>query len=366
MVSLKTIDQNNISRTIKRTLKTAKLFDVFWERWIVHGLDPIDLTRVRQNLTSIEDWNKSWENLAKEKENKAVLLEKEGSYSEAEYVYRQTALLYNLNYWINPAYNQEKINWYNKCLHFIQKADNISEVETIYKTLAIDDDHCSGRIRIPSNAKGCIVIINPIDSSKEELFKYEMDFLNEGFITISFDGPGQGETFLFNKVIGTRERWERFTNLLIDYTSTLFPNLPIYLFGISLGASWVLYGSANEKVEKAVAVSPAVELDKMNMPAYFMDRMNCSCVVEAYGRAIPKFNEIHYKNPIMVFHGNEDMMVPNEEMYELVRNIPSQTELIEYNDEGHCCNNRLDEIRKISIRWFTNQLQFERGTFNES
>jgi predicted esterase len=354
--------QRTVSNTITRTLRTANLIDAFWERWLAHGLDETDLEKVRSNLETSEGWFQSWKELAEEKELIAKNLEKEGRIKEAEYTFRQTALYYNLNYWLNPMNGEEKCYWYNKCLYFMYKADLLSEIKTFYRTILIDDRHrCAGRIRIPSNPKGCIIIVNPIDSSKEELFKYEMEFVEDGFITISFDGPGQGETFLFHKVIGTRIRWEKFIHQVIDFTSNLFPDLPIYMFGISLGASWVLYGSSHKNVKKAVAVSPAVELEKMNMPSYFMQRMDCSCIVTEEERAIPKFHEINYHSPILVFHGNKDMMVPNKVMYELFEKLKTEKKLIEYEDEGHCCNNKLDTIRRIALMWFSGEFDLKRG-----
>lgn len=354
-----TIEQNypkNILKTISRTLKTAKLIDAFWERWLVHGLDLNDLNKSWPELQTVQQWFQIWGELALTKERMALESEKLGLYKEAEDTYRQAALYYNLNYWINPMPSEEKKFWYSKCLKIMHKADSISEVKTLYRTIDIGDGICAGRMRIPNNPKGCILIINPIDSSKEELYQYEMDFVNEGFISLSFDGPGQGETFILNEVIGTRIRWENFINQLIEFASITFPDLPIYLFGISLGASWVLYGSSHRKVTKAVAVSPAVELEKMNMPAYFMNRMECSCIVGEKERAIPLFNEINYRSPILVFHGNKDLMVPDEKMYELYQKISCDKNIIEYKEEGHCCNNRLDEIRILSIRWFSDKL----------
>jgi hypothetical protein len=354
--------KEHILKGINRTLKTAKLIDGFWERWLVHGLDYADLQAVRSHLKDLQQWFHSWESLAKEKVKKAKNLELIQDYKNAEYVYRQAALYYYLNYWINPEKNIQKEYWYNMCWQYMEKADVLSKIQTMYKTILIDDSPCVGRIRIPNNPKGCILIINPIDSSKEELFTYEMDFLNAGFITLSFDGPGQGETFLLNSVVGTRDKWEKFINLLIDYTSVYFEGLPIYLFGTSLGASWVLYGSAHKKVSKAVAVSPAFELEKMNMPAYFMERMECSCIVdEGEKRAIPRFTEINYQAPVMVFHGNKDMMVPDSVMYELFHIISTEKQLIEFENEGHVCNNKLEEIRKFSILWFLGQHDLNRG-----
>jgi hypothetical protein len=356
---VKTMDPDTILKTIKRTLKTARLFDVFWERWIVHGLDKDDLTKARANLNSLEGWQNTWAKLAEEKERKAGEFESQRNYTEAEEAYRQTALYYNLNYWIDPKYSREKIHWYKKCLQFMNKADSLSDIPTTYKTLVLQDQSfCSGRIRVPDNPQGVIIIVNPIDSSKEELYKYEMEFVQKGFITMSFDGPGQGETFLLNDVIGTRVRWESFIHHLIDFAKEAY-KLPVYLFGTSLAASWVLYGSSNKNVEKAVAVSPAVELERMNMPGYFLDRIDCTCSLEPNEVPIPNFNNIEYQAPVLIFHGKKDGMIVNEEMYRLYQNITSKKHIHEYEDEGHVCNYKLKEIRKFTIEWFTGQQKFE-------
>lgn len=346
-----------ILKTINRTLKTAKLIDGFWERWIVHGLDMKDLWEVRANLLSLDNWYSSWESLALKKIQNAKALEDEGNIKEAEYIYRQTALYYNISYWLNPKLNEQKLHWYKMSLHYIKKADTLSKVKTIYQAITLDHDLiCSGRVRIPPNPIGCIVMITPIDSTKEELFTYEMEFVEAGFITLSFDGPGQGETFILNSVIGTRKRWEQMINQIIDYVNETFKELPIYLFGTSLGASWVVYGSSNKKVSKAVAVSPAGDLESLNMPGYFMDRMYCSCVVDdKKTRAMPKLNGADCIAPIVVFHGQKDMMVTNSVMYSLFETIHSEKKLIEYVNEGHVCNNKLKEIRDFAISWFKNE-----------
>ncbi|WML50531.1 alpha/beta hydrolase [Neobacillus sp. PS3-34] len=345
--------QDTITKTIHRTLKTAQLIDLFWERWVVHGIDSDDLTPVKPHLKNLEGWLQSWETLAEEKVEKASFCGKNGLVNRSEYLYRQASLYYNLNYWIYPERSIEKQQWYHQCLKYMYIADSLSEFNTEYESISIDGIPCAGRIRIPSEPKGCILIINPIDSSKEELFIYEMEFLENGYVTLSFDGPGQGETYTLNGLIGSGTRWETFIMKVINYSRERFPQLPIYLFGTSLGATWVLLGSSHPEVKKAVAVSPAVALNKMNMPHYFEKRMSIACDLGPDQKTIPDFKTIHYQCPILVFHGNKDMMVTNDEMYELFQQLSTEKTLHEYKEEGHCCNNKLDEIRKISLKWFS-------------
>jgi alpha-beta hydrolase superfamily lysophospholipase len=267
-------------------------------------------------------------------------------------MYRLTGLYFNLIYWLFPSRTPEKEKWYKECLEMFREADIISPVQTLYECIEVDHHKCAGRIRIPDNSRGIIIIVNPIDSSKEELFKYESNFLNAGFTTVSFDGPGQGESYVLHGLRGTKKRWEVFMDQLIDFISELFPTMPIFLFGTSLGASWALYGSCCPRVKKTVAVSPAVEFEKLNLPAYFIGRIDCSCTLGPEDTPIPDFKKLTYRSPVLVFHGKKDQMVSTADMYDLYNSLPVEKKMIEYEGEGHCCNNKLDEIRQIAIQWF--------------
>lgn len=359
-------NKDSVKNTINRTLRTAQLIDVFWDRWLVHGIDSKDLMQVKPHIRTIESWVSSWEKIADEKIIQASQLKKHGLNKEAEYMYRLGSLYYILNYWIYPEVSLEKQHWYKKCLTYTYLADSLSEHFIKYDSIKINGFSYAGRIRVPLNPKGCIVIINPIDSSKEELFKYEMEFLESGFATVSFDGPGQGETYTLNGLIGSGTRWENFIMTLISSVREQFPQLSIYLFGTSLGATWALLGSSHSEVKKVVAVSPAVELNKMNMPNYFFERMNIACDLGPYQKTMPDFKNINYQCPILIFHGNKDLMVPDNQMYELYEKVSNEKKLIEYEEEGHCCNNKLDEIRKISLIWFSNDYTLSEGNNYEN
>ncbi|BCB05715.1 alpha/beta hydrolase [Bacillus sp. KH172YL63] len=359
------MDPKTISKNIDRTLKTAKLFDVFWERWLVHGVDHDDVSNARLHMDSAKEWKNTWERLAEEKMNTGKGHETRLDYPAAETAYKQASLYYYLNYWLDPMHSPEKAGWYKKCQQAMKQADSISNIPTIYKEIVLPDHSiCSGRIRLPDDPVGVIISVNPIDSSKEELYQYEMDFAEKGFITLSFDGPGQGDTFLSNGVIGTRQNWAYFIDRLIDYAEETYGEFPLYLFGTSMAASWVLYGSSNRKVSKAVAVSPAVEIDRMNIPAYFLQRMKCSCVYdmkseEETERLFPRFDTIQYHSPLLVFHGNKDTMISDGEMHRLFNRISSEKYLIEFEDQGHVCNHKLEEIRQISMAWFSGELKMK-------
>ena len=342
------------AQTTNKMIKTALLIDAFWDRWLVHGIDANDLAKIRSKLTSVENWVTNWQAFAIEKRNRAKVLKEKKLLAEAEQMYRVASLYYNSIYYVFPFRTLEKEYWYHQCLKAFREADLLSSHQTFYESIEMDGVKCPGRIRIPPQPRGVIILVTPIDSSKEELFQYESDFNEAGYITVSFDGPGQGESFVVNGLIGTKKRYETFMERLIDCTVDRFPSLPLYLFGTSLGASWALYSSGHSKVEKTAVVSPAVEFEKLKLPGYFLERVDHTCNPKE--RPIPDFGKISYGSPILMFHGKDDLMVSTTDMYSLYHSLPIDKKMIEYEGEGHCCNYKLYEIRKISIQWFEGQL----------
>ncbi|PLR81361.1 alpha/beta hydrolase [Bacillus sp. V33-4] len=338
--------------TIDKTLLTANLFDGFWDRWIVHGVEKQDIETLRSSYLTKDIWVDGWRKLADKKFLEAEKLAQNDSFTEAEMKFRAAGLYYQLMQWLIPERKTEKIGWLNVSLSAFEKADKLSQIKTKYVQLPIGEQHCFGRLRIPDEPAGVVIIINPLDSTKEELFTYELDFISKGYIVVSFDGPGQGQTFTFEGLRGTTKRWEAFIDDVIDFSSNTFPNLPINLFGTSSGAAWALYGSCNPKVNKTVAVSPAFIGEAITLPDYFVERTRFVLKEE---KALPAFELLPFRNPVMLFHGKQDVMVSDSNIYHLYEQLPQGKRLVEYEEEGHCCNYKLAEIREKSMKWFATE-----------
>ncbi|MFB5087019.1 alpha/beta hydrolase [Psychrobacillus sp. PGGUH221] len=338
----------NQEMTIQKTIMTARLFDGFWERWIAHGIDLEDINKGKNQFFEIDDWINYFQQCAFSYENKALLSRANYQFIQAEQYYRKAGLYYNLMQWIYPNRCEEKIGFYKQSIEFFKKADYISDVHTKIVKVSVEGHYCVGRVRIPTYYKGCMLIINPIDSSKEELYTYEEHFLKLGFITISFDGPGQGESFILNNVIATNNLWHLFLNEIINYAHLSFPNLEISLFGTSSGAAWAIHGSKHPLVFKSIAVSPPIA-NKASIPGYFEERLEY--VTEKPTNILPNLIEVTECKSVLLFHGNKDVMVTDDDIYKLFISLPEPKHLVEYAEEGHCCNNKLHEVREISKKW---------------
>ncbi|MFP3917854.1 alpha/beta hydrolase [Lysinibacillus telephonicus] len=340
----------NSDKTIQKTILSSVLQEGFWSRWIAHGLQKDVINNNLSNLASLDGWINVFQKEAKNLTLQAVKYTDNQNRAKAEQCYRLSGQYYNLIQWILPEPNNRKMSWYNECLEAFKKADKQSKDDIIKYTLKVDDKEYIGRIRKPLREQSAIVIIvNPIDSNKEELYTYETDFAEAGFIVLNFDGPGQGETLLIHKHKANKENWSSFLSGVIKFANKAFPGLPINLFGTSSGGAWAIEAGKNPFVSKIVSVSPPPGAG-INLPDYFKSRM--SNVLEDVDKGfLPDFKELQLVNNIIVFHGLQDVMMDSQELFNLYDQLSPEKRLITYEDEGHCCNFKLPELRQRSINW---------------
>ena len=89
-----------------------------------------------------------------------------------------------------------------------------------------------------------------LDSTKEELLTFEMNFLNRGMAILAFDGPGQGEA---EYDLPIRHDYENVVGPVIDWLATRndIDTNRIGIWGISLGGYYAPRTAAFEKRVKA-------------------------------------------------------------------------------------------------------------------
>jgi 2,6-dihydroxypseudooxynicotine hydrolase len=97
-----------------------------------------------------------------------------------------------------------------------------------------------------------VVLIPGLDSTKEEFWHFEEAYLHRGMATVSFDGPGQGETGL---TLPIRHDYEVAVAALLDVLSSRsdLDHDRVGLCGVSLGGYYAPRAAAFEPRVKAVA-----------------------------------------------------------------------------------------------------------------
>ncbi|MNJ32133.1 2,6-dihydropseudooxynicotine hydrolase [compost metagenome] len=334
---------------IEKTIMSSFLYEPFWDRWVGSGISKATVYELRQQANSIEDWIEILQCHVEVYEQLALKMLKQHLDGEAEYFYRIAAMNYSLIQWMFPHAGPEKQAWYERCQDMHRQADRLA-AETVRAVILVEGNECYGRIRIPRHPRGCIIMVNPIDSSKEESIKYEAGFARLGFVTVSFDGPGQGETYVLNRYKATWRNWELFVHEITEYAVLQFPELPLYLFGTSFGATWAIKGGSHPGIRKVVAVSPLIE-DQTRWPEYFQERL--SYVIEGEENPLAfREEKMGRLSALLLIHGKQDDWVKDAAIESFYQAVPAEKRLIEYIDERHGCNFKMDDIIASAADWY--------------
>ena len=224
-----------------------------------------------------------------------------------------------------------------------------------------------GNMRRPkSDGRPPLVLIVPgLDSSKEELFAIEEDFLRRGLATLTIDGPGQSENSVHFAI---RPNWETVITPLLDELAggDLGVNLDrVGLMGISMGAIYGPRAAAYEPRLRAVvglagpynlgdcwdALNP---LTKGGYIFYTKSADEAEAKRKAYTLNLEGVLG-RVTQPLLVIHGARDRLFPPAQAERIAREAGNAT-LVMYPDGNHVCNNIAYKYRPLMADWLAERL----------
>jgi 2,6-dihydroxypseudooxynicotine hydrolase len=224
-----------------------------------------------------------------------------------------------------------------------------------------------GNLRRPGAiARAPLVLIVPgLDSSKEELFAIEEDFLCRGLATLTLDGPGQSENSVHFAI---RPNWETVITPLLDQLAggELHVDLDrVGLMGISMGAIYGPRAAAYEpRIRAVVALAGPYNLgdcwDALNplTKGGYIFYTKSADEPEARQKAYTLNLEGvlgRVTQPMLVIHGAKDRLFPPAQAERIAREAGNAT-LVMYPDGNHVCNNIAYKYRPLMADWMAEQL----------
>ncbi len=204
-----------------------------------------------------------------------------------------------------------------------------------------------------------------LDSSKEELFAIEEEFLWRGMATLTIDGPGQSENSVHFAI---RPNWETVVTPLIDHLEQQDLGVDlrrIGLMGISMGAIYGPRAAAHEKRVRAVvglagpynlgdcwdALNP---LTKGGYLFYTKSVDEAEAKRKAYTLNLEGVLD-KVTQPLLVIHGARDRLFPPAQAERIAHEAPNAT-LVMYPDGNHVCNNIPYKYRPLMADWLKERL----------
>jgi 2,6-dihydroxypseudooxynicotine hydrolase len=214
-----------------------------------------------------------------------------------------------------------------------------------------------------------VVMCMGLDSAKEEMDSYESLFLARGMATLTFDGPGQGES---EYEIPIRGEYETAVKAVVDWVETRndLDATRVGLWGVSLGGYYAPRAAAFEKrVRACIALSGPYDWADVwpQLPELtretFRVRAHAASVDDALkvGRTLTlKGVAANIGCPLYLVAGKFDRIVPWQDAERVAREAKGPVELVVIDDGNHVANNRVYKYRTQSADWMARQLGLPR------
>jgi len=336
-------------------------------RFVANGIDVNDFDSTVAGTTSWSDWGPRWRAVGKMHEALADEAEQRGRHLSAAAACQRAAWCYHLGkfLWfeqpdVHAELRDRSVSIYRRALPHLDPPAERLEIPF------------EGRV-IPANLRRAAAVDRPplvlmvpgLDSSKEELFAIEEEFLRRGMATLTLDGPGQSENSVHFAI---RPNWETVISPLLDDLSQRDLGIDqhrIGLMGISMGAIYGPRAAAHEpRLRAVVALAGPYNLaecwDALNPLTRGGYTFYTKSADEAEARR--KAEDLNLegvlhlvKQPMLVIHGAKDRLFPPSHAERIAREAVNAT-LVLYPDGNHVCNNIPYKYRPLMADWMAERL----------
>src|SRR6267143_1942749 len=162
-------------------------------RFVANGIDVNDFDDTVAKTTDWKDWAPNWKEVGEMHEALGREAEDQGRWVSAAQAYQRAAWSWHLGKFLwfedirlHGELRDRSVAAYRKALlHLSPPAERLE--------IPFEDGIIPGNLRRPDDSRHppLVLLVPGLDSSKEELFAIEDDFLRRGLATLTIDGPGQ-------------------------------------------------------------------------------------------------------------------------------------------------------------------------------
>jgi 2,6-dihydroxypseudooxynicotine hydrolase len=226
--------------------------------------------------------------------------------------------------------------------------------------------HLVGYLRLPPAVARapCVIIIAGMDSRKEEMRGLENEFLVRGMATVTYDGPGQGETWANIKMTHDSEKA---VSAIVDLLASRPEVDParIGVYGWAMGGYFAPRAAASDTRLRACVSMPVRygleswdSLGKMQTDAYCYLFGGVSYEEgRKIGAAFTLNGVLHrLRCPYLIIHGDQGDTVDREVAERAAREAAGPTKLVVFEEGDHLCINIRHKSWPLMMDWFAEQL----------
>jgi len=340
-------------------------------RFVSNGVPLTDFEEVTAKLERWEDWCEAWCNCAALHEGIGrAALENGFNLSAAQHLttagvcYHFAKFVYVRDVAQMKAAHMKAVECRKLAVPHLRPAGE-------YVRIPFEGKSFAAILRLPQGVARAPVVVMcmGLDSAKEEMDSYESLFLARGLATLTFDGPGQGES---EYEIPIRGEYETAVKAVVDWIEKR-PELDVTkvgLWGVSLGGYYAPRAAAFEKRIKAcIGLSGPYDWSEVwpKLPQLTRDTFRVRAHAGSEDEAIRIGRTLTLRNvasnitcPLYLVAGKLDRIVPWQDAERVAREAKGPVELVVIEDGNHVANNRVYKYRTQSADWMAQQLGLPR------
>lgn len=362
-------------RSVSRVFSVTQLTRPFWNRWRAGDTGDDVLFGFLDSIRNLDDWPLAAERMI-ERET-AVFEAARGTLGrEAEIAaLRRLSYMCNLAHWGIMPLTETKRLAYLKARDYYLEAERMAFGPRFRRLfLTWGGQQFPANLHLSDQAESPLVIlVHGIDGCKEEHLATELAMLDQGLAVLSFDGPGQAESFLVNGILWS-ERFPELISAAIDAVVDLtgHADRPVGVMGMSIGATWGYTAAARDRRIKALYdLGAAVNSDAFQRVPFIIKSKVCQITgAKTNDQIRDVLRQIKIDEPevlgrigaaIRIVHGSKDRVVSladKQWLADELNRLQAASEVSTRVFEGadHCCTNEIPEVRRDMAAFFTRVL----------
>jgi alpha-beta hydrolase superfamily lysophospholipase len=364
-------------RSVSHIVSVSKLTQPFWGRWRASDIGDDVLFEFLSSIRNLDDWPDSAMRMAS-RERDAFENGRAGLSRDDEVrALRRLSYMCNLGQWGILPLGEPKLSIYRMSRDYYIEAEERAFGDR-YRRMPVrwNGRDFPANLHLP-HASGqpapLIVVIHGLDDCKEEHLATELALVDAGFAVVGFDGPGQGEAFLLDRVLWTPD-YAGIVSAMIDAVAD-HPHIDAErtgTVGFSIGSMWSLLAASRDGRIKAVYDLGAPINTKSFARVPFLIKSKMCQITGA--RTREQIAEVLAQNyldtpeilagigaAVRIAHGLKDRVVATRDKLwlrdELLRlGRSADVSLITFDDGDHCCTNHVPAIRGDMAEHFRRHL----------
>jgi 2,6-dihydroxypseudooxynicotine hydrolase len=322
------------------------LWDHYTFRFFAEGAVYRDVVELRNKIERLDQWCSCWSEAAHAAELQADRALSAGFKQTAGSDFYRSSLYYFFAQFLLWGFADEKRIAYENCARTFRRSAPLLDPPLQPITISFQGLQMPGYFRMPVSGTlpPCVLLIDGLDTTKEEQLVISTLCAQRGMATLAFDGPGQGEMFCKMKMTPD---YVDAVRAALDYAESLsmIDRHKIGIIGRSLGSHYAAKAAAvDSRIKAAVSWGAMYHLRNYrtippNTQSGFMYVTGSKTLEEAR----PYFESVDLEGlagkitcPLMIVNGGQDPITPSENVDLMRAEVSGPTEVLYWADATHC------------------------------